>query len=127
MSIVWLALDKNNTNGTCHIFKNCLIIWHNKKQHNVALSTIEVKYVVASTYYAQVLWLKQQILDYDLKLGCVSIKCDNTIVISLTKNNVLHSHTKHMKIRHHFLRDNVEIGNIICKYVGLRINLLIFN
>jgi hypothetical protein len=38
--------------------------------------------------------------------------CDSTSAISVAKNPVLHSKTKHIEVRYHFLRDNVEKGNI---------------
>jgi hypothetical protein len=38
--------------------------------------------------------------------------CDRTSAISVVKNPVLHSRTKHIEVRYHFLRDNVEKGNI---------------
>ena len=34
--------------------------------------------------------------------------CDNTSAIVLTKNSIKHSRTKHIEIKHHFLRDEVE-------------------
>jgi len=112
--------DTKSTTGTCHLFGNCLISWHNKKQHSVALSTAEAEYVAAGSCCSQILWIKQQLLDYDLKLGCVPIKCDNTIAINLTKNPVLHSRTKHIEIRHHFLRDHVEKKDVSFEYVDTK-------
>ena len=44
-------------------------------------------------------------------LGCVPILCDNTSVINLSKNLVQHACTKHIEVRHHFLRDHVAKGN----------------
>jgi hypothetical protein len=38
--------------------------------------------------------------------------CDGTSAISVAKNPVIHSKTKHIEVRYHFLRDNVEKGNI---------------
>jgi hypothetical protein len=38
--------------------------------------------------------------------------CDSTSAISVAKNLVLHSRTKHIEVRYHFRRDNVEKGNI---------------
>jgi len=100
--------DRKSTSGTCHLFGNCLISCYSKKQHSVAFSIVEAEYVEVGSCCTQILWIKQQLLDYDLKLGCVPIKCNNIGAINLTKNLVLHSRTKHIDIQHHFLRDHVE-------------------
>ena len=106
---------KKSTSGTCHLFGNCSISWHGKKQHSVSLSTTKAEYVAVESFCSQILWIKQQLLDYELKLGCVPIKCDITSAINLTKNPVLHSRTKHIEIRHHFLRDHVEKKDVTFK------------
>ncbi|XP_004966968.2 uncharacterized protein LOC101762853 [Setaria italica] len=41
----------------------------------------------------------------------------STSAISVAKNPVLHSKTKHIEVRHHFLRDHVEKGDIELKYI----------
>ena len=74
----------------------------------MALSTAEAEYVAAGGCGTQVLWIKHQLKDYNIKLNCVPILCDNTSAINLSKNPVQHSRTKHIEIRHHFLRDHVE-------------------
>lgn len=109
-NLAWCLSDRTNISSTCHLFWNCLVSWNYKKQHSVSLSTVETEYVVVGIYYAQVAWIKQQLLDYDSKLGCISIKCDNTSAVNLSKNPVLHSRTKHIEIWHHFLRYHVENG-----------------
>ena len=48
------------------------------------------------------------------------IKCDNTSVISISKNLVQHSRTKHIEIRHHFLRDYAQKGDIILEFVNTK-------
>ena len=45
--------------------------------------------------------------------------CDNTSAINMAKNPVQHKRTKHIDIRHHFLRDNVEKGFIIMKFCAI--------
>jgi hypothetical protein len=40
------------------------------------------------------------------------IHCDNMSTISISKNQVFHSHTKHIDIKYHFLRDHVEKENL---------------
>ena len=55
--------------------------------------------------------------DYEIKFDHIPIKCDNISAIQLTKNLILHSRTKHIKIRHHFIREHVKDGNIVLDYV----------
>lgn len=62
----------------------------------------------AGSCCAQILWIKQQLQDYRLKFDHVPIKCDNTSAINISKNPIQHSRTKHIEIRHHFLRDHVQ-------------------
>ena len=47
----------------------------------------------------------------------IPILCDNTSAINLTKNPVHHSRTKHIEIRHHFIRDHVQKGDVCIDYV----------
>nr|GEV53387.1 copia protein [Tanacetum cinerariifolium] len=72
------------------------------------------KYVSARKACQQALWMKQAFIDYD----DVPIMCDNKGAIDLSKNSVQHSRTKHIKIRHHFLRDNVQKGHISIEKVS---------
>ncbi|XP_020999369.1 uncharacterized mitochondrial protein AtMg00810-like [Arachis duranensis] len=106
-------LDRKSTSGTCHLLGNSLVLWHSKKQVSVALSTAEAEYVAAGSCCAQILWMKQQLMDYGLMLDHIPIKCDNTSAINLTKNPVQHSRTKHIEIRHHFIRDHVQKGDVV--------------
>ncbi|KAL4291224.1 hypothetical protein GQ457_14G005130 [Hibiscus cannabinus] len=101
-------IDRKSTSGTCQFLGNMLISWFLKKQNSVALSTTEAEYISAGSCCAQVLWMKQQLLDYGIDVGTIPIKCDNTSAICLTKNPIDHSRTKHIEIRHHFIRDHVS-------------------
>jgi hypothetical protein len=52
--------------------------------------------------------MKQTLEDYGLKFDHIPIKYDNTSAISLSKNPIQHSRTKHIELRHHFLKDHIK-------------------
>ena len=56
-------------------------------------------------------------MDYGIKLDHIPINCDNTSAINLSKNPIQHSRTKHIDIRHHFLRDHVQNGVISLEFI----------
>ena len=64
--------------------------------------------------------MKQQLSDYGIVLDYIPIKCDNTSAINLSKNPVLHSRTRHIEIRHHFLRDHVLKGDCVLEFVDTK-------
>jgi len=64
--------------------------------------------------------MKQKISDYGIFLDHIPIRCDNTSAINLSKNLVQHSRTKHIEIRHHFLRDHVQKGDCVLEFVDTK-------
>jgi hypothetical protein len=56
--------------------------------------------------------------DYGVTYKSVPIMCDNSSAIFLAQNPVFHGREKHIKVRHHFLRDYVEKGDIVIKYIA---------
>ncbi|GJT26093.1 retrovirus-related pol polyprotein from transposon TNT 1-94 [Tanacetum coccineum] len=111
-------VDRKSTSGICTFVGCCLTSWFSKKQTALAISTTEAEYVSAEKACQQALWMKQALIDYDVRLDDVPIMCDNKGVIDLSKNPVQHSRTKHIEIRHHFLRDNVQKGHISIEKVS---------
>ncbi|GJU52412.1 hypothetical protein Tco_1226126 [Tanacetum coccineum] len=101
----------------------CLTSWFSKKQTTLAISTIEVEYVSPGKACQQAIWIKQALVDYDIKLNDILVLCDNKGAIDLSKNHVLHSRNKHIEIRHHFLQDNVQKGNISIEKVSSKDNI----
>ncbi|GJU20747.1 putative ribonuclease H-like domain-containing protein [Tanacetum coccineum] len=72
-------------------------------------STIgEAEYVATASCYRQVLWIQNQMLDYRFNFINIKIYIDNESTICIVKNPVYHSKTKHIAIRHHFIRDAYE-------------------
>jgi hypothetical protein len=78
----------------------------------VALSTAKAEYIVAGACCAQILYMKETLLDYGVVLDKVPLLCDNESAVKIANNPVQHSRTKHIDIRHHFLRDHVAKNEI---------------
>jgi hypothetical protein len=98
-------LDRKSTSGTC------------RKQSSVAQSTTEAEYVAAASCCSQLLWISYTMSDFGEEYTHVPLQCDSTSAISFVKNTVLYSKTKHIEVRYHFLRDNVEKGKIALIHV----------
>ncbi|GJT44964.1 putative ribonuclease H-like domain-containing protein [Tanacetum coccineum] len=96
-----------STTGGCHFWSK-IISWQCKKQTIVATSTTEAEYVAAANCCGQVLWVQNQLLDYGFNFMNTKIHIDNESTICIVKNPVYHSKTKHIEIRHHFIRDCYE-------------------
>jgi hypothetical protein len=105
---------------TCQFLGRSLVSWASKKQNSVALSTAEAEYIATGHCYAQLLWMRQTLKDYGYKLSKVPLLCDNESVIRMADNPVEHSHTKHIDIRYHFLRDHQQRGDIEIAYVSTK-------
>ncbi|GKD78334.1 putative ribonuclease H-like domain-containing protein, partial [Tanacetum coccineum] len=102
------SLDRKSTTGGCQFLGSRLISWQCKKQTIVANSTTEAEYVAAASCCGQVLWIQNQMLDYGYNFINTKIFIDNESTICIVKNPVFHSKTKHIEIRHHFIRDSNE-------------------
>ena len=48
------------------------------------------------------------LIDYGFDISSMTLLCDNMSAINISKNPVQHSRTKHIDIRHHFIRELVE-------------------
>ncbi|GJW36850.1 putative ribonuclease H-like domain-containing protein [Tanacetum coccineum] len=102
------SFDRKSTLGGCQFLGKMLISWQCKKQTIVANSTTEAEYVTAANCYGQVLWIQNQMLDYGFNFMNIKIHIDNESTIYIVKKLVFHAKTKHIEIRHHFIRDFYE-------------------
>ena len=92
-----------------------------QKKSSISLSTIEAEYIAATTCCTQVIWMKQTLTNIQVEYDePIPIYCDNTSVISISKNLVMHSKTKHIPIKYQFLQEQVAEKNIRVEYVGTK-------
>ncbi|KAK2437932.1 putative mitochondrial protein [Trifolium repens] len=114
------ADDRKSTSGGCFFLGTNLISWFSKKQNCVALSTAEAEYVAAGSSCSQLVWMKQMLKEYDVEQDALTLYCDNMSAINISKNPVQHSKTKHIDIRHHYIRDLVESKIVVLEHVGTK-------
>src|SRR5271168_3048453 len=95
-----------------------LVSWFNKKHSSIALSIAEAEYVAATSCCTQLLWMMQTLQDFQITCTTpISILCDNTSAINISKNPVMHSKTKHIPTKYHFLREQVLEQKVKLEYV----------
>ncbi|GKF67579.1 hypothetical protein Tco_0197258 [Tanacetum coccineum] len=109
--------ERKRTSGAYQILGGKLVCWSAKKQQSVAMSSAEAEYVIDAGCCASILWMKSQLSDYDIHYKMVPIICDNTIAIAISNNTVLHSRTKHIDIRYHFISDHILKGDIELHFI----------
>ena len=100
--------ERKSTSRGAFFPGDSLVAWISKKQGSISLSTIESEYIVVATCCTQILWMIQTLADLKVSyINPIAIHCDKTSAISVSKNPVLHSKTKHIPIKYHFLREQV--------------------
>ncbi|GJT95107.1 hypothetical protein Tco_1090625 [Tanacetum coccineum] len=91
--------------------------WSSKKQNSTAISSIEAEYIALSGCCSQILWMRSQLTDYGFQFNKIPLYCDNKSAIALCCNNVQHSRAKHIDIRYHFIKEQVENGIVELYFV----------
>nr|GFB87507.1 copia protein [Tanacetum cinerariifolium] len=106
-----------STSGSAQFLGDKLVSWSSKKQQSTAISTAEAEYIAMSGCCAQILWMRSQLTDYGFDFNKTPLYCNNRSAIALCCNNVQHSRSKHIDIRHHFIREQVEKGVVELYFV----------
>ncbi|CAJ2638092.1 unnamed protein product [Trifolium pratense] len=105
--------DMKSTSGYVFNLGSGVISWCSKKQDNVAQSSAEAEYLAAGLATQQSLWLRRILEDIGEKQdGSLQLHCDNKSAIAMAKNPVFHSRTRHINIKHHFIRSVIEEGDV---------------
>ncbi|GJW86569.1 hypothetical protein Tco_0161909 [Tanacetum coccineum] len=81
-------------------------------------SSSSLSYAYLSACYAQVIWMKTQLLDYGYRYNKIPMYCDSKSAIAISCNLIQHSRTKHINTRYHFIKEHIEKGTIELYFVG---------
>ena len=111
--------NRKSTSGGCFYVGNNLVSWMSKKQNSISLSIAETEYIAAGSYCTQLLWMQKLLHDYGICQEHLTIYCDNTNAINISKNLVQYSRTKHIEIQHHFIWELVEDGTLTLEFIHI--------
>ena len=110
--------ERKSTSGGSFFLSDSLVAWINKKKGYISLSTIEAEYFSTPTCFTQILWMIHTLADLKVNYTIpITIQCDNTSAISVSKNPILHSKTKNIPIKYHFLIEKVTNRVVQLNYI----------
>ena len=101
--------DGKSTTGYCVFINDCLISWCTHKQPTVAHSSAEAELMGAVDVVKEVKWLKQLVEEMNYKvITPIVINIDNQSAISIAENDVSHARTKHINIKYHSIKNDID-------------------
>jgi hypothetical protein len=108
-----------STSGVLVIVDGCPVIFKSKRQNSVALSTAEAEYMALALSAQELQWLRQLLAELDVH-GNVPIRVlvDNQAAIGIACNHGYSARAKHIDLRVHFVRDHIDAGHIVVKYIA---------
>ncbi|GJZ81890.1 hypothetical protein Tco_0646884 [Tanacetum coccineum] len=77
----------------------------------------KAEYIALSGCCAQILSMTSQLTDYGYEFNKIPLYCDNKSAIAFCYNNVQHSRSKHIDVRYHFIKEQVENGVVELNFV----------
>ena len=116
-----------STTGWVFTLANCPVSWASQRQKTVSSSSTEAEYIAASDACKEAIWLKgfhneMVPIMNTRQQETIPLAIDNASALKLTKNPEFHGRTKHINIRHHFIRECVERGEVIPEWISGKAN-----
>ncbi|GJW88477.1 retrovirus-related pol polyprotein from transposon TNT 1-94 [Tanacetum coccineum] len=108
---------RRSTSGSAQFLGDKLVSWSSRKQKCTTISSTEAEYIALSRCCAQILWMRSQLTDYGFQYNKIPLYCDNKSAIALCFNNVQHSRAKHIDVRDHFIKEQLENGIVELYFV----------
>lgn len=110
-------MDRRSYSGFAFILSGAAICWQARKQKTVSLSSTESEYLALSEATKEALYLKELLNEIGLKCESVQIYNDSQSAQKLATNFGFHSRTKHIDVRHHFIKQKIQEGEIEIEYM----------
>ena len=102
------------------MFQGGAISWNSRRQTTVALSNTEAEYLSLSAAAQEALWLRR--LAQELQIMQLNqpllIFCDNKGAIDLSQHSRFSGRTKHINVRHHFVKEKIDNHEIKVEFLA---------
>ena len=101
------STDRRSVSGGVVMCAGGPVSWHSKTQKCVTLSTTQAEYVAMSDMGKEILFLRQVwcFMLPKARMPCIAMAEDNEGAIQIAKHPISNSNSKHIDVRHHFLRN----------------------
>ncbi|GJP86547.1 hypothetical protein CLOP_g16558, partial [Closterium sp. NIES-67] len=104
--------DRRSSQGYGFSLGSGLISWRSTRSSSIALSFCEAELYAATMAAQEARWLTFLLEELGAPQRCPTIWCDNASTIHLTKDAVFHGRSKHIELRHYFIRELVQGGHL---------------
>lgn len=113
------AYDRRSTTGYIFMSGSTPVTWNSKKQPTVALSSTESEYMAITEGTKEAVWLRRLFGELKIQDSRVptTIHGDNQGSLNLAHNPVYHGRTKHIEVKHHFIREKILSKEICLEYI----------
>ncbi|KAF0709191.1 hypothetical protein AaE_012946 [Aphanomyces astaci] len=109
--------DRRSTTGFLWSFLGGPLMWKSVRQRITALSSCEAEYIAAAEAARESSWLRGLMTDLGVAADTLTLHCDNMSAIATSKSTAISERTKHIDVRHHYLRELVQAGALALKFV----------
>ncbi|BBN70142.1 RmlC-like cupins superfamily protein [Prunus dulcis] len=111
-------MTRRSTMGYCVLLGSSLVSWQTKRQKIVSLSSAEAKYRAMTGTCCELSWLRPLLKDLQiLHPKPALLHCDNKAALHIAINPVFHERTRHIEMNCHFIRDKIQDGSVVTKFV----------
>ncbi|XP_036327158.1 secreted RxLR effector protein 161-like [Rhagoletis pomonella] len=117
----WTSDIDDRKSCTSYVFKyqNGSISWTSKTHPAVAPSSAEAEYMALSAASQEAIWIQQFLAELTTdEVKPIKIYSDNQSAINMGQNEIYSPRTKHIDIRHHFVRECINNGNVKLEYTN---------
>ena len=107
-----------STSGILFLFNGGPVAYGSRRQRAIATSTRDAEFYAACQAAKESIWLKSLLLELDIDVGRVSIRCDSKCAIALISGTSIDQSARHIKLSYFYSREQQELGNILVTHIS---------